>query len=257
LYAKYSQNATKNSHRLHFAMDDENMLRCWYSFRDLLCEITQISKWLSWHCNCEVLGMSQCGSQLLRKTHAMKFIKSLLAVAVLGAAFSAQAESNIASGAAANLTAAAKLNFRVTIPRVLYLRVGTGTDYVANTGVDTITFAPAAANVGTNVAVAGTSAPASPITVRVLSTGGAITLAATSATTGLVGGGGTIPWTQITGASNNTSLEVPTVGAPAANIAAVNGVVFQNATWSFNYLNANNYSAGNYDGVVTYTATLP
>lgn len=187
----------------------------------------------------------------------MKLLQTFVAVAVLGAAFSAQAESNIATGAAPNLTAAAKLNFRVTIPRVLYLRVGTGTDFVANAGVDTITFAPAAANVGTGVAVAGTSAPASPITVRVLSTGGAITLAATSATTGLVNGGVTIPWTQITSATNNAALAAPAVGAPAANIAAVGGIVAQSATWNFNYLNANTYAAGNYDGVVTYTATLP
>jgi hypothetical protein len=237
-------------------MNDDELKGLWLTAPSFTCDFSRNEAHQSWHRNCKVKGMSQCGSHLFRKTHAMKFIKSLLAVAVLGAAFSAQAESNIASGAGA-LTAAAKLNFRVTIPRVLYLRVGTGTDYVANPGVDTITFAPAATNVGTGVVVAGTSAPATPVTVRVLSTGGAITLAATSATTGMVNGATTIPWTQIAGASNNAGLPVPAVGAAASSIAAVNGVVFQNATWSFNYLNANTYAAGNYDGVVTYTATLP
>jgi hypothetical protein len=186
----------------------------------------------------------------------MKFVKTLLAVAVLGsAAFSAQAESNIASGAAANLTAAAKLNLRVTIPRVLYLRVGTGTDFTPSLTVDTVTFSPAAGNVGTGTAVAGTPGT---VNVRVLSTGGAITLGAVGSGTGLTNPGlAVIPWTQITGVTSNAALPNPTIGAAATAIAATAGVVAQTANWNFNYGNAATLAAGNYDGVVTYTATLP
>jgi hypothetical protein len=185
----------------------------------------------------------------------MKSNKTLIAVAALGTALAVHAESNINSGATANMTATAKLNFRVAIPRVIYLRVGTGTDYTPSTTVDTVTFSPAAGNIGTGTVVAG--APAS-VSVRVLSTGGAITLAAAGSGTGLTGAGlQTIPWTQVTGTSSNAALPNPVIGAAASNLAATNGVVLQNANWSFNYLNAATLAAGNYDGVVTYTATLP
>ena len=183
----------------------------------------------------------------------MKFVKTLLAVAALGAAFAALAESNIASGAAANLTASARLNFNVVIPRVLYLRVGTGTDFTPNPQVDTETFTAAAGNIGTGTAIAGIPAGFS---ARVLSTGGGISLAATGSGTGLTNPGlAVIPWTQISGTSVG-ALAVPAVGA-TNNLAAVNGVVAQSGTWSFSYANAATLAAGTYSGVVTYTATLP
>jgi hypothetical protein len=189
------------------------------------------------------------------KERDMKFTKTLLAAAALGSTLAAHAESNINSGAAANLTATARLNFRVTIPRVIYLRVGTGTDFTPSTTVDTVTFSPAAGNIGTGTAVAG--APAT-VSVRVLSTGGAITLGAVGSGTGLTNVGlATIPWTQITGGSSNAALPNPTIGAAATAIAATAGVVSQTANWNFNYGNAATLAAGNYDGVVTYTATLP
>ncbi len=184
----------------------------------------------------------------------MKFVKTLLAVAALGAAFAAQAESNISSAAAGTtITAAAKLNFRVVIPRVLYLRVGTGTDFTPNITVDTVTFSPLAGNIGTGTSVSGTPGT---VAVRVLSTGGSITLAASGSGTGLTNTGlAIIPWTQITGGSDNAALANPAVGA-TANLTAVGGIVAQSANWNFNYLNAATLAAGNYDGVVTYTATL-
>ena len=185
----------------------------------------------------------------------MTFNKTLIAIAALGAAVAVHAESNINSGTAANLTASAKLNFRVVIPRVIYLRVGTGTDFTPSTTVDTVSFSPAAGNIGTGTAVAG--APGT-VSVRVLSTGGAITLGAVGSGTGLTGTGlQIIPWTQITGGTSNVALPNPAIGAAAANLVAVNGVVAQSANWNFNYANSATLAAGNYDGVVTYTATLP
>jgi hypothetical protein len=189
----------------------------------------------------------------------MKFVKTLLAIAAVVAVLPAQAESNIASGAGA-LSATAKLNFRVTIPRVLYLRVGTGTDFAPSAVVDRVLFSPAAGNIGTGTAVAGTfEAPAaSPLTVRLLSTGGAPNLSAAGSGTGLTGVGlQTIPWTQITGGTTNAALPNPVIGAAAVPVAAVNGVASYTANWNFNYSNSTELAAGEYNGVVTYTAALP
>jgi hypothetical protein len=191
----------------------------------------------------------------------MKFVKTLLAVAALGAVMGAHAESNIATGTTA-LSAAAKLNFRVVIPKVLFLRVGGGTDYAtAATPVDTVTFTPAAGSLGNAVAGAtdgtGNGLGTSPgsVAVRLLSTGGNVTLAATSSTTGLTLAGNTIPWTAITSVSSVNTLQAPQVGA-SNTVNASNGVVFQSADWNFNYSNATAFAAGTYNGVVTYTASI-
>jgi hypothetical protein len=56
----------------------------------------------------------------------MNLLKAtLLAAAVAAAPFAANAESQFVNGTG---TASAKLDFRVTIPRVLFLRVGAGAD---------------------------------------------------------------------------------------------------------------------------------
>ena len=180
----------------------------------------------------------------------MKFIKTLLAVAALGAAFAAQAESTINTGPGANLATTARLNFSVVIPRVIYLRVGTGTDFVANGTVDTVTFTPGAA-AGNGTAVAGGAT----VGVRLLATGTGVTLGATGSGTGLTSGAlPVIPWTQISATS--TGLAHPAIGAAAAAVAPTGSVTNQTAVWTFNYANAV-AAAGTYGGQVTYTATLP
>ena len=49
----------------------------------------------------------------------MKFIQTLVALAAVTAVFSAQAESNLNSVSAPNMTATARLNFQVVIPKIL------------------------------------------------------------------------------------------------------------------------------------------
>jgi hypothetical protein len=180
----------------------------------------------------------------------MKFVKTLLAVAALGAAFAAQAESTINSGAAANLATTARLNFSVVIPRVIYLRVGTGTDFTPNQTIDTVSFAPgAAAGNGTAIAAGAT------VGVRLFSTGTGVTLGATGSGTGLASGAlPVIPWTQISATS--TGLAHPAIGAAAIAVAPTGSITTQAATWSFNFGNAP-AAAGTYTGQVIYTATLP
>jgi hypothetical protein len=191
----------------------------------------------------------------------MKFAKTLLAVAALGAAFAAQAESNIASAPSGAISATARLTFNVVIPRVIYLRVGTGTDFTPNNTFDSVTFTALTGNIGTGTAIAGVPSAASvpgSVGVRVLSTGGAVNLSAAGSGTGMTAAGlDVIPWARISGATSNAALPNPTIGAAAVSLAATNGVVAQSANWNFNYANTDTLAAGTYTGVVTYTAALP
>jgi hypothetical protein len=185
----------------------------------------------------------------------MKFIKHIVALAVMGAAVAAHAESNL-STAAGPTSATARLNFQVTIPRVIFLRVGTGTDIAVNTAVDTVNFAVPLASLGNGTAVAGGAA----VSARVVSTGGNVSLTATGAAGGLTGPGAAIAWSEITGGSNNGSLPHPAIGNGVAgatsSLTATSGVVNQSANWSFNYGNTGTLAAGNYTGQVTYTAGI-
>lgn len=179
----------------------------------------------------------------------MKFVKTLLAVAAIGAAFSAQAESTINTGAGANLATTARLNFSVVIPRVIYLRVGTGTDFTPSGTIDTVSFAPgAAAGNGTAVAAGAT------VGVRLFSTGTGVTLGSTGSGTGLANGALVMPWSQISATSSG--LAHPTIGAAAGAVAPTGSITDQAAVWTFSYANAA-AAAGTYTGQVTYTATLP
>jgi hypothetical protein len=193
----------------------------------------------------------------------MKFAKKLLALAVIGAAFSAHAESDINSVSAVVQNAVAKLDFRIVVPRIIFLSVGTTTNFADNTTVDRVDFNLAATDVGSTTAVAGAlgTGLGYPVPVRVLGNGGNVTLTANGVSGGLTNGTQTVPWTQITGTSSNASLPNPAIGngvaGTASTLTAVAGVVNQSANWSFSYANSNPVAAGTYNGQVTYTAALP
>ena len=186
----------------------------------------------------------------------MKFAKTLIALAVVGASASSFAASNIATGAAAAaISATAALDFRVAVPRIIYLQVGTGTAFAANATVDLVTFSLTAGQVTGGGAVAGTSGAA--ITARVLGNGGAVNFSAAGSGTGLTNTGlATIPWSQITG-TGSAGLPHPTIGGAATVLPATLGIVNQTTTFTFSYANATQMAAGNYNGTVTYTAALP
>src|SRR5450755_4727330 len=88
-------------------------------------------------------------------------LKSLLGAGALTLPLMAFAESNVQTGAAtAAPGATAHVDFSIVIPKILYLRVGTGSAYSSGTlasvnTIDLITFAPAAGTVGNGTAVAG------------------------------------------------------------------------------------------------------
>lgn len=190
-------------------------------------------------------------------------LKSALALA-LATPLLASAESQLVIGTGG---ATARLDFRVVVPRVLFLGVGTGAAALANnTTIDTVTF-----DYSTNPAALGTGAAAGAITgnvvpVRVLGNNGQITLAAS--TTGALTNGtaDTIPWSEITSTSSLAALPspaIPLTGAGAtSNVTLSSGtkVTDRSANWTFSYANSAVVAPGTYgttNGRVTYTAAMP
>ena len=190
-------------------------------------------------------------------------LKSALALA-LATPLLASAESDLVVGIG---NATARLDFRVVVPRVLFLGVGTGAGALAeNTTIDTVTF-----DYSTNPAALGTGAAAGAVTgnvvpVRVLGNNGQITLAAS--TTGALTNGtaDTIPWSQITSVSSLPALPspaIPLTGAGAtSNVTLSSGtkVTDRSANWTFSYANTAVVAPGTYgttNGRVTYTAAMP
>lgn len=200
-------------------------------------------------------------------------IRSAIALAaMLAAPLAAHAESSFQTGAGA-LTANARVDFTITIPKVLFLRVGTGTNNATNATIDLITFTVPAANVGNGTPVAGTGGDLTggKVTAVVRGNNGNISFSANTA--GAMNNGNvtdTINWSEITTTASalttGTVLAAPTIpnsGANSITLAAVNKVVNQDAQWTYAYANSAVVPAGTYGGVnvnngrVTYTASLP
>jgi hypothetical protein len=211
-------------------------------------------------------------------------IKALLAVTA-ATPLLCHAESNLQTGGPGALTATAHVDFQITIPKFLFLRVGTGTGAINALGIfstapatlgtiDPITWTPSPAQVGTG-ALAGTGGDQTGgvETAVVVANNGAVTL--TSTTGGALNDGAagdTISWSQIktTATNNNTVavLQAPTLLDSGSGSVTVNPnfgtkVVAQDAKWTYSYLNATVPPAGTYGGVgvqngrVLYTASLP
>jgi hypothetical protein len=196
------------------------------------------------------------------KKHILVIALSLVSLVTL----SAHAESNIVAGAG---TAAARLDFRVILPRVLFLGVGTGAAALtANATVDALIF-----DYTTNGGAIGTGAAAASITnsggfalnaipVRVLGNNGQIVLTSTNSgnLVNSVTPADTIPFTQITSNSSDALLPVPAATGGTANPTFNTGstkVTTRTANWTFAYANTVTPAAGTYNGRVTYTASMP
>jgi hypothetical protein len=178
----------------------------------------------------------------------------------------AHAESNVVVGAG---TAAAKLDFRVILPRVLFPGVGTGASALAaNATVDPLIFdyTTNGAAVGTVVAAASITHSAAfagnAIPVRVLGNNGQIVLTSTNPgnLVNTVTPADTIPFSQITSATSDPLLPVPSASGGTANPtfnAGSTKVTTRTANWTLAYANTATPAAGTYDGRVTYTASMP
>lgn len=192
-------------------------------------------------------------------------LKTTLALA-LATPLLASAESQLVTTG----NAVARLDFRVIIPRVLFLGVGAGANVVpvaTNTSIDLVTF-----DYTTNPAAVGTTAPGvstnNVVPVRVVGNNGQIVL--TAATTGALsnGSGDTIPWSQISATTSVPELPspvIPLTGTGAGSNVTLNGTktTDRSANWTFSFANSNVVPAGTYGATVannsrvTYTATMP
>lgn len=205
----------------------------------------------------------------------MKLIRHLCVAAVLTVPALSYAESNFQSGTGA-LTATGRLDFSITVPKALYIRIGTGATLANNATVDLINFTVPAANIGNGTPVAATAASGDlgngTVTARVIGNNGAITFGST--TTGPLsnGAGDTISYGKIaTTVAANTSatpLAAPALADGATtNIALTPNVGTKvtnlDARWTYTYLNDTVAAPGTYGGVntnagrVTYTASMP
>lgn len=165
-------------------------------------------------------------------------------------AASAKAESQTIIGGG---SAVVRLDFRITIPTILHLQVGS----LAAT-VDRITF-PVTDLPGTG-AVAGTSSGTNPVPVRVAALVGAatnVTLTADSSTALDDGSGNNIPFTEILWTASGSFTGNTFNGTNNQQLDQFIGPGNRTGTYTFSYANANYYPNGTYDGTVTYTLTSP
>lgn len=201
-------------------------------------------------------------------------LKVAVALAVAAPLF-ASAESQFTTGVSTPITASAKLDFQITIPKILFLQVGTGTAMATNAAVNLISFTVPAANVGDASVINATAGSGDlgngQVTAKVLGNNGTITF--TSTTLGALGNGSgdTISYAQIaTAVATNTSataLAHPTLADGATTTLtltpASGKVISRDAKWTYTYLNSNVVAPGTYGGVatnnsrVTYTASMP
>ena len=213
-----------------------------------------------------------------------KLALAALTSAIVAAPFAVQAESTTINGAIVGSAATARLDFTITVPAVLFLRVGVGSGVGApdNTTVNGLAFTVPATNLGDGTVIAGTGGDvaAGAVTVRVLSNVGAGGVSLNSSVSGqlLNAAGDVIPWSQIAVAAaadpapvtgyTNTGIAHPAFNLAVAGgsgtptvLAAASKVVRQQGKWTFTYLTANPVPGGTYgstvanNGRVTYTAT--
>ena len=209
-----------------------------------------------------------------RSTKLRLALVSCTAIAALQP-LASRAESAATSGAGTPITATARLDFRVTVPKVLFLQIGTGTSLAANATINLIDFTVPAANLGDATPVAATLASgdlgSGAVTARVIGNNGAVSL--TSTTSGALsnGAGDTITFGQIgttvTTLTSATALAAPTFvdGGTSATVTvpAAGKIVNRDAKWTFAYLNTVTPPPGTYGGAgvnngrVTYTASMP
>ena len=204
-------------------------------------------------------------------------LKTILGAASMALPLMALAESNVQTGNGV-VNATAHVDFQITIPQILYLRVGTGTALANNVNVDQIVFSPTAAVLGNNIPVAASSGGDAGVgveTAAIIGNGGNVTLTATTA--GALNNGvatDIINYTQITTTASTltsaTALTPPTLangGSNTITVTAVNGIANQDAKWTYAFANsagvpaAGTYGGGGVantnNGRVTYTASMP
>ena len=206
--------------------------------------------------------------------------KKALAVAVVaivaGIPMLASAESNFLTGAP-TLTATARVDVQITVPRILFLQVGTGTVSANNTTIDLVTFTPTAAQIAAGTAGIAAASNGT-LAAKLIGNGGTISLTATTAgqlTTGVALEN--ISWAQIATSTSLVGFPHPQlVDGPAAGAASTFGsaaakVTNLSANWTYAFnapatppaagvyggAGAASPGAGVNNGRILYTAVMP
>lgn len=197
--------------------------------------------------------------------------KPLLATLVLTLPLTANAESDFTTGAGA-LTATARVDFSIVIPKILYLRVGTGTNFADNATINLVSFTVPAASVGSGTAVAGVGGDLAGgvVTARLIGNNGNVSLNVTTGGALSNGVGDSISYAQITttvsALVSATPLAAPTLAngaGTAITIPATAKIVNRDARWTYRYANSAIVPQGTYgatvanNGRATYTASMP
>ncbi|MEH6414657.1 hypothetical protein [Pseudomonas sp. CGJS7] len=205
-----------------------------------------------------------------------KLTKALLAVSLLASVpLIAQAESQFTTGSTTPITATARLDFQITVPKILFLRVGAGTDFGTSATINQIAFAVPAAQIGNGTAVDATAASGDQgngaVTAKLVGNNGNISFSSTTLGALGNGSGDTISYGQINVTSDPgalpTKLLHPALADGATTTLAVaptsGKVVNSDAKWTYKYNNTALVAPGTYGGVnannsrVTYTASMP
>ncbi len=204
--------------------------------------------------------------------------KATMAAVAIVLAAGAHAESNFKTNTGAQ-SATANVDFQITIPKILYLQVGTGTLYADNTSINLLTFAPPANRVGlgcgtaSDCAGAGGDLTGGAVTAVLVSNAASVSINAN--TSGGVlndGGTNTIPYSKINVAS--AALTSPPVAGSslwtfpgwdtsATYTPSAGAATNLSAKWTFTYANDTIPRAGTYGGInvnkgrVEFVATAP
>jgi len=205
------------------------------------------------------------------KTISKIIILGLVMVVALCYANPASAESDFATGAAAQSSgtgASVNLDFQIVIPQFILFRVGS-----SGAAIDQIGFAPTAdqvANATPGIAGTGGDVGSGTVTVRLVSNAGGVDITETnnSGGSGLTDGSGhSISYGQINTATNDGNLSAPSLSDASSNSVSIlptsGNITVRQAQWTYTYDNpATIPEAGTYGGLanggrVTYTAAIP
>lgn len=196
-----------------------------------------------------------------------QFVMKALAGAMIAAApLMVMADSNTATGSGA-LSTSASLDFKIVVPKVLFLRVGAaGSINEINFSLTSTQVATPGTAVTTNTGGDATNG----VNVTVIGNSGNVALTANAPSSGLqaatAGNSATIAYAQIVPTTSDATLPHPVFGsgAPgaASTITASTGVVNKSAIWTFAYGNASVVPADTYGGSakggrVVYAAAVP
>lgn len=199
------------------------------------------------------------------------FLTCLLWLAI----FPAFAESRYTTSKNQAITVSSRLDFEVSIPRLLYLRVGAGSAFANNSTISLIDFTVPANQMGSGLPLTASAGSGDlgngVVTAMVMANDGDVSLSSTTSGSLSSGTGSSIPYSEIltTASALSSPLVLPAPDLVSAStttisISADSGqLVNRNARWTYNYKNSQVVPAGIYggsninNGRVVYTVSMP